>query len=122
MARHMGSSASANNKTVRTAAPVEEPLSNHAVSPLPSNAGASKGLNSRKPNRGSKGRRIFSTLLLAVGIILLLVAAGMFAVQRWGYYQQDKVNSDLASHIKIDDTPSQGSDYEIGRASCRERV
>ena len=112
MARHMGSSSSASNKTVHMAASVEEPLSNHAVNPLPSHAGGVNGLPSQKPNRGSKGRRIFSTLLLAVGIVLLLVAGGMFAVQQWGYYQQDKVNSDLAAHVKIDDAPSQGSEVE----------
>lgn len=105
-----GASWSQGATTTHTAA--TEHLDNHAVSMLSSRAGATQRRARQQQKQGGRARRIFSNLLLAVGIILLLVAGGMFAVQRWGYFKQDQLNKKLASHVQIVDSPSQGSEGE----------
>lgn len=69
--------------------------------------------------RGSRVRDVISTILIAVGIIMLLVAGGLWLHAQWQYHEQDEVNARLAEHVVIDeDDPSKPPevDWEALRA------
>ena len=54
-------------------------------------------------------RRVSAHLLVIAGFVLLFVAGAMLAYRQYAYYQQDKVNEDLASHVTVDTTSSESS-------------
>lgn len=61
--------------------------------------------------RGSRRLRLLvSNVLLAVGIVLLLVAAGLWGYSRWQYHEQDVVNDRLASFANVSDAASASDD------------
>ena len=53
--------------------------------------------------KGGKSR-LFSNILLIVGIALLLVAGGMWGWSQWNYYQQDQENQKLAAYATVSDS------------------
>ncbi|MGI6230973.1 MAG: class B sortase [Tractidigestivibacter sp.] len=59
------------------------------------------GKRSRDPKK--RRNRIISTILFAVGIGLLVVAAGMWGYKQWEYKQQDEENEKLAQYATVDD-------------------
>ena len=60
--------------------------------------------DSRNPRR--RRAKVFSTVLFAIGIALLLVAAGLWGYNQWQYHQQDVVNEKLAAYATVDDSGS----------------
>lgn len=62
---------------------------------------------STPPRRGRK-RNILSYVLIGVGVILLLVAAGIFVWAQLGYRRAAQAYEDLTQYVQIDD--SKGSD------------
>lgn len=54
-----------------------------------------------------KSSKIVSNILLAVGIVLLLAAAGIWGFSQWRYHEQDVVNEELASYATLSDDPNQ---------------
>lgn len=58
-------------------------------------------IKGRRSKSEGRARRIVSNVLLAVGIILLLVAGGIFGFQQWNYHQQNEVNKKLATFATV---------------------
>lgn len=91
-----------------------------AVAPLPANPSierdpadperrALRGESARV--RGSGRRRLFvSNVLLALGVVLLLVAGGLWGYSRWQYHEQDVANSRLASFASVSDASTSSDD------------
>lgn len=73
-------------------------------------AGARKEAGSRKDAGARKGggRDIVSRILIGVGIVLLLVAAGIFIFAQLGYRQAADTYRDLSSYVTLDDSEGQG--------------
>lgn len=83
-----------------TPASVQSPLSAYADT-------ASVGAPSPKPEKPKRSKsRIISNILIALGIILLLVAAGMWGYAQWQYGQQDQENEKLAEYATVSDDAS----------------
>ena len=61
----------------------------------------------RPEGEGSSRRRLFSNVLIAVGLALLLVAGGIWLYSQYRYAQQNEVNQQLASYVTLSDDPSQ---------------
>ena len=60
-------------------------------------------LSGRRENNPKRRRnRIISGILFALGIILILVAAGMWGYNQWQYHEQDQINEKLAAYATID--------------------
>ena len=60
-------------------------------------------LSGRRENNPKRRRnRIISGILFALGIILILVAAGMWGYNQWQYHEQDQINEKLATYATID--------------------
>ena len=60
-------------------------------------------LSGRRANDPKRRRnRIISGILFALGIILILVAAGLWGYNQWQYHEQDQINEKLASYATID--------------------
>lgn len=60
-------------------------------------------LSGRRSNDPKRRRnRIISGILFALGIILILVAAGMWGYNQWQYHEQDQINEKLAAYATID--------------------
>ena len=55
-----------------------------------------------EPERRPKSNLI-SNILIAVGVIMLLVAGGLWLHAQWQYRQQDEVNQRLAAYAKVSD-------------------
>ena len=55
-----------------------------------------------EPERRPKGNLI-SNILIAVGVIMLLVAGGLWLHAQWQYHEQDEVNQRLAAYAKVSD-------------------
>ena len=75
------------------------------VSPMiPARETTSRGTHERKTEQ-KKGKmsisRILSNLLIVVGIVLLLVAGGMWGMAQFRYKQQEKVNTEQQKHVMI---------------------
>lgn len=68
---------------------------------------ATKG-SKKDDDRKRKRRRsrIVSNVLIAVGVVLLLVAGGMWGYSQWQYSQQDAENQKLASYATVSDDGS----------------
>ncbi len=45
--------------------------------------------------------RVISTVLITLGVVLLLVAGGMYGLARYRYWKQDQINQQLAQHVVI---------------------
>lgn len=54
----------------------------------------------RQPKRKS-ALRIFSSLLIAAGVVMLLAAGGMWGFSRYRYWRQDQMNKQLATHVTV---------------------
>lgn len=63
-----------------------------------------KGRRGKDPKK--RRNRIISSCLFVVGIVLLLVAGGIFWYNQNQYAEQDKINEKLAQYATIDDTGS----------------
>ncbi len=63
-----------------------------------------KGRRNKDPKK--RRARIISACLFVVGIVLLLVAGGIFWYNQNQYAEQDKINEKLAAYATIDDTGS----------------
>lgn len=50
--------------------------------------------------------RIVSTVLFVVGIVLVLVAAGMWIYNQWRYSEQEALNERLATYVEVSDDGS----------------
>lgn len=72
-----------------------------AQMPLSSRRGASQRYGGEEP---VKKRDALSTLLIAVGVVLLLVAGFLWGQSRLRYMKQDKINKELASYVTVKDT------------------
>lgn len=60
-------------------------------------------LSGRRENSPKRRRnRIISGILFALGIILILLAAGMWGYNQWQYHEQDQINEKLAAYATID--------------------
>lgn len=68
----------------------------------------SEGAGPGTPKRRSP-RRILSTLLIVAGVVLLLVAGGMYGYQQWRYHESERINAGLAKYVAIDDAATEGS-------------
>ncbi|WP_234966923.1 class B sortase [Olsenella urininfantis] len=62
----------------------------------------------KKPRKGGKGRRsrIVANVLIVVGILLLLAAAGLWGFSQWRYHEQDVINQKLARYAEVTDRAS----------------
>lgn len=60
--------------------------------------------------RETSRRSVLSTILIAIGVILIVVAGALFLRQQLSYREQEKINEKLASYVVITDSPAQGSD------------
>lgn len=67
-----------------------------------------RGPQGAQPSSKRGRRNVLSTVLIVVGVILLLVAGGMFAYQQFNYMRQNQINDDLASHVTITDAADDG--------------
>lgn len=56
----------------------------------------------RDPKR--RRMRVVSTILVVVGLLLLLGAAGMWAYNQYRYHEQDVINEKLAVYATVDET------------------
>ena len=61
------------------------------------------GRSPRDPRRG-RARTIVSRVLIGLGILLLLAAAGIFVMAQIGYRQADEAYSELGQYVTINDT------------------
>ena len=68
--------------------------------------GRVRASRAKAPKGGGRrrGSRLLSNLLLAVGVILLLVAGGMWGYSQWRYHQQDVENEKLAAYATVSDS------------------
>ena len=64
-----------------------------------------EALAAAKKKKASRSR-VISNILIGVGIILLLVAGGMWAYTQWQYAQQDAENAKLAEFATVSDDGS----------------
>lgn len=62
-----------------------------------------KHTDEQTKRRGGGARNVLSRLLIIVGVALLLVAGGMYGYQQYSYYEQRKVNEDLAQYASVVD-------------------
>lgn len=92
-ARTAGRTQATPRKRATTSARVQAPLS--------SRRGASQRYGGGGP---VKKRDALSTLLIAVGVVLLLVAGFLWGQSRLRYMKQDKINKELASYVTVKDT------------------
>ncbi len=64
------------------------------------------------PAKKQKKRGWLPILLIIVGSVLFLVAGGILLFSQWRYYQQDKVNSELAAYVSVSDDGVPQVDWE----------
>ena len=91
------------------------------VSASPASKGGRRGSSahaSKQPKRGraskqtpkqpsgKKRRNVLSTVLIVVGVVLLLVAGGMWGYAQWQYHVQDENNEKLAAYATVSDDPA----------------
>lgn len=69
--------------------------------PLSSRRGASQRHGGEGP---AKKRDAISTLLIAVGVVLLLISGFLWGQSRLRYMKQDKINNELAAYATVKDT------------------
>lgn len=69
--------------------------------------------------RGKKRGNVLSTLLIIVGVILLLVAGGMYGYSQWQYYQQSLVNQQLAAYATVSDDPAAAQGPQVDWAGLK---
>ena len=62
-----------------------------------------KHTDTQTAKRGGGVRNVLSRLLIIVGVALLLVAGGMYGYQQYSYYEQRKVNEDLAQYASVEE-------------------
>lgn len=67
----------------------------------------SPGSAKKGPTRRARRRDLLSNVLIVVGVVLLLVAGGMFGMAQFQYHQQDKTNAALAQYVTVSDDPQQ---------------
>ena len=60
--------------------------------------------HSSSPKKPRKASRIISNILLALGIVMLLVAGGMWLYSQMHYLKQDAENEKLAQYAKVSDS------------------
>lgn len=72
-----------------------------AQAPLSSRRGASQRHGGEGP---AKKRDAISTLLIAVGVVLLLISGFLWGQSRLRYMKQDKINDELAAYATVKDT------------------
>lgn len=80
------------------------------------------GRRSRDPKK--RAARVISTLLFVVGVVLIVVAGGMWVYNQWQYSEQDRINEELAAYADVSDdgtTPPQ-VDWEALKAVNNEVV
>ncbi|MCH3942630.1 MAG: class B sortase [Atopobiaceae bacterium] len=65
-----------------------------------------KGGASGGGKKKGSASRILSNVLIAVGVVLLAVAAGMWGYSQWQYSQQDAENAKLAKYATVSDDTS----------------
>ena len=80
----------------------EEPAPTPVVAPVASPSAAAPN---RKRKDKKSPRRIFSTILILIGIALLLTAGGMWGYARLRYWKQDQMNKQLAEHVVVNEVP-----------------
>ena len=68
----------------------------------------------RRPpaSRRRPASRVVSNVLIALGIILLLVAAGLWGFAQWRYHEQDVQNQKLAAYVQLP-TEEQSSEAPV---------
>lgn len=57
--------------------------------------------------RSSKKKDKLSLVLIALGVVLLLVAGGLFGYSQWQYYAQSQINAKLAEYAIVSDETNQ---------------
>lgn len=60
----------------------------------------------KRVDQGGKPRRrgnVLSTVLIVIGVVLLLVAGGMWGYAQWQYHVQDVNNEKLAAYATVSD-------------------
>lgn len=85
--------------------PVISPVGAHgrrraSAATAPRTARQTDHFKPKKPSSRPDVRRIISYVLLAVGIVLLLISAGMFIKNQLDYQAQEQINQELASYTK----------------------
>jgi sortase B len=65
--------------------------------------GRGKDEKDRGKKAGKKKGNLLSNILIVVGVVLLLVAGGMWGFAQWRYHQQDVQNKKLAAYATIPD-------------------
>ena len=73
----------------------------------------------QKPVRRRGGSRIVSNVLIIVGIVLLLVAGGLWLHAQLEYRAQDEVNAKLASYATVSDDDAQQVGPQVDWAGLR---
>ena len=66
--------------------------------------------------RPRRRRSVASTALIVVGVLLLVVAAGIFGFSQWQYAQQDRINEELSRYATVSDVPATDGGSEEARA------
>lgn len=68
------------------------------------------GRGGKQPKRAKKGQdklrrrgNVLSTVLIVIGVVLLLVAGGMWGYAQWQYHVQDVNNEKLAAYATVSD-------------------
>lgn len=77
-------------------APVQQPVITTRVNQTGNYVG-------RDARKAKPKRNVVATVLMVVGIVLLLVAGGMFGFAQWQYHVQDANNEKLASYAMVSD-------------------
>lgn len=75
----------------------------HAKAPR---GGRKQSKRSKRADQGGKPRRrgnVLSTVLIVIGVVLLLVAGGMWGYAQWQYHVQDVNNEKLAAYATVSD-------------------
>ncbi len=70
-------------------------------------------------NEPRKHSHLLSNLLLALGIILMLVAGGMYGMSQWRYHEQDVVNEKLAEYAVVSNEKEASKPPEVDWASLK---
>ena len=91
--------------------PASQTLAQRSASPYARGAYQGTGFvgQDRRPQAPrSQRRRVLSSALIVIGVVLLLVAGGLFAFTQWSYHKQDEVNAQLAAYATVSDAQASG--------------